>query len=235
MPDFKSSSARPGLVRSIVLAVVGLLVAGGVFFAGRQSVPKPKPVPPPPAGVRYIDGVPTGFPRTARGAGDTAAWDETLLAAIAAKPHDEVQALVTRLVEPQARATLVDQLMPSTSREGNDNISQTVVVRVWAQPTDLSGDLPVGTQVKVKTYGMGLFGARTDGQIAGPDTGLAGGLSVHDMTMQLDADGWHLRAVETPVPAPPPDLRGLTRDGSQRNTQILAEVFGPDSWVPNMP
>lgn len=235
MPDFKTSTDRPGAARLVAAAVLAVAAVAGAFLFGRGSAPKPAAAPAPPPGVRYVDGLPTGFPATTRGAGDAAAWYLTLLAAVASRPHDQVQALVTRLVQPQMRASLVNDLMPSTSRDGNLNVSQTVVIRVWAQPSATVGDLPTGTQVRVTTLELGLFGARTDGQDAGPSAGLGGGCYVHDLTLQRDADGWRLRAVATPRPAPPPDLRGSARDGSTRNTQLLAEVLGPDSWVPNMP
>ncbi len=233
--DFKPSAARPPLARiAVVIVIAGLLVVVGVVV-GRLTAPEPPPAPAAPPGIRYVEGVPTGFPRTARGAGDAAAWYETLISAASSLPHDQVQALITRLVHPEVRSTLVNELMPSTVREGNRNISQTVVARVWAERATDGTELPDGTQVKVKTYGVGLFGARTDGQISGPNTGLAGGFVVHDLVMQLDGGQWRLRTVDTPIPAPPPDLRGLTRDGGPRNTQLLAEVLGPDSWVPQMP
>lgn len=234
MGEFKSSS-RPGLARWVVVVAVVVAVAGAVFGAGRLSVPTPAATPAPVLGIRYVDGVPVGFPATVRGGGDAAAWYETLLSAVASRPGEQVQALLARLVTPAARPGLVEQLTASIGRVGNGGIWQTVVVRVWAAHSHQTVQLPPGTRVTVKTYGMGLFGVGTDGQSAGVDAGLAGGFAVHELTVQLDPDGWHLFAVQVPVPAPPPDLRGLTRDGGPTNTQLLAEVLGPDSWVPNMP
>jgi hypothetical protein len=186
-------------------------------------------------GIAYVGGVPTGFPPTVRGAGDAAAWYETLLAAAGSEPADQVRALVTALVAPEARGGLVGALMPSIGWAGNTNISQTVVARVWAAGSGDATALVTGTQVEVQTYGVGLFGPRTDASTADPDAGLAGGWVVHDMTVELTARGWVLSAVETPTVAPPPDVRGATRDGSPRDPQVLARVLGPDSWIPEMP
>jgi hypothetical protein len=235
MGEFKSSSPRPGLRRWIVVAVVVVAAAGAAFAAGRLSVKTPAVAASPVSGIRYVEGVPVGFPATVRGGGDAAAWYETLLSAVASRPGEQVHALLARLVTPAARPGLVEQLAASIGRVGNGGIWQTVVVRVWAAGSDQSAQVPLDTRVTVKTYGMGLFGVGTDGQSAGVDAGLAGGFAVHELTVQLDPDGWHLFAVQVPVPAPPPDLRGLTRDGGPTNTQLLAEVLGPDSWVPNMP
>ncbi|HKT04714.1 MAG TPA: hypothetical protein VJT31_34805 [Rugosimonospora sp.] len=234
MREFKPATDQPRAARWGITAVAAALALVGTFLVGRGSAPHPAAAPAP-SGIRYVDGLPTGFPPTPRGAGDAAAWYLTLLSAVASRPRDQVQALVTRMVAPTVRGTLVNDLMPSTSREGNRNVAQTVVMRVWAQPTGTAGDLPPGARVPVKTLELGLFGARTDGHDAGPSAGLGGGCYVHDLTMQLDPDGWRLRAVATPRPAPPPDLAGSTRDGSTRDTPLLAEVLGPDSWIPSMP
>jgi hypothetical protein len=86
----------------------------------------------------------------------------------------------------------------------------------------------------VQTYGVALLGRRTDGASAGDDAGLAGGWSVHDLVMQRTGQGWALARMDTPVPVPGPDVRGSVRDDTPRNTQALARVLGPDSWVPGM-
>jgi len=70
---------------------------------------------------------------------------------------------------------------------------------------------------------------------AGPDAGLAGGWELHDLVVELTGGGWALWQVDSPVPAPGPDVRGAVRDGSPRDPQVLARVFGPDSWIPEMP
>ncbi|GIH18965.1 hypothetical protein Raf01_71370 [Rugosimonospora africana] len=223
--------------RLTLIAVAVLLIGGGVAV-GRWSAPQThsgSAGPAAPVGIAYSNGVPTGFPATVRGAGDAAAWFETLLADVGSEPSDRARALIAALVAPDAGNGLVDALMPSTGRVGNTNISQTVVARVWAAGSSDPTTLTDGVRVDVETYGVGLFGPRTDGAIAGPDAGLAGGWVVHPMTLEFTPHGWALFQVHTPAPAPPPDVRGATRDGSPRDTQVLARVLGPDSWIPEMP
>lgn len=241
MTGFKTADSAGGFRVRLAIGALMVALAVGAFAAGRLTAPDGEtagarsPVPSAPLGIVYTrDGVPTGFPATRHGAGDAGAWFETLISAAAVHGQVEMRALLVKLVDPSAQPGLVDALMPSTVREGNLNIVQTTVLRVWAEP-EPPGDLPVGMVVKVKTLALGLFGARTDGRISAPTTGLAGGADVHDLTMVLTVDGWRLRDVATPVPVPPPDLAGSRRDGGERNTQGLAEVLGPDSWVPNMP
>lgn len=220
------------------LAVAGLLIAAGVG-AGRAMAPNPAArhptCPPTQTGITLVDGLPTGFPPTVRGAGDAAAWFETALAAAGSWPQAQIRGLLERMVADEVRDSLVDQLMPSTAREGNTNIAETVVLRVWAKPAPIPGDLPVGSQVRVRVLALGLFGPRTDGTTTSEHTGLAGGFTTHDLVMQRTADRWVLREAATPVPAAPPDLQGTQRDGSPRRVDALAEVLGPDSWVPNTP
>ena len=239
MSDFKPAAEPSRRGRSIAAVTVACALVGAGYGVGRATAPEPATAPPATtaaaeSGVRYTDGIPSGFPATRRGAGDAAAWYETLLSAAGSRPRTEARDLITKVVDPASQPALVDALMPSTAREGNLNITQTSILRVWAEPAP-AGDLAPGTRLKVKTYGMGLFGARTDGTIAQPNAGLAGGTTIHDLILSLTGQGWRLHAVQTPIPAPPPDLRGSTRDGTKRDSQVLAEVLGPDSWIPNMP
>jgi hypothetical protein len=223
-------------VCALLLAAAALIGAG--ILVDRRALPHPDAVPPPglvPVGIRYIDGVPTGFPATVRGAGDAAAWYETLLADRSAEPADQLRALITALVAPRARAGLVEELMPGTGGTGGSGIAQTLIARVWAAHPDDGATLTPSATVAVETYGAGLSGPRTGGDTAGPDAGLAGGWEVHQLLMEWTPHGWTLARVDTPVPVPGPDVRGCTRDGSVRDTQALARVLGPDSWVPGMP
>jgi hypothetical protein len=249
LDSYKPTGSRPPAARLVAGVLCGLLLfAAGVgvdrwAFGGRGGRAGNGIASCVGYGVQASgscvgydrDGVPVGFAATVRGAGDAAAWFETLIAAASSQPPQALRALLTRLVASQAGG-LVEDLMPTgAGGAGADaGITQTVVARVWAaNPADPTV-LAAGAQVPVQTYGVALLGRRTDGASAGDDTGLAGGWVVHDMVMQRTDEGWALARMDTPVPVPGPDVRGSVRDDTPRNTQALARVLGPDSWVPEM-
>lgn len=224
-----AAGSRRGTAAWISALVV--LVAVASFFVGRASAPDP-PVPPP-VGVRLVDGVPQGWPPTPRGAGDTAAAYLTVLAAAAVQPREQVRGLLQRMVVSEQAEAVMESLMPSTVGQGNPNLSQSVVARVWAGPAaNAEVSVSDGAQVTVKALVCTLSGPVVDGVLAGPDTGLAGGWYVQTVTMSRTGGLWLLVQVQVPVPVPPPDVRGAVRDGGPRDTQPLLEVLGPASWVP---
>ncbi|GAA4256440.1 hypothetical protein GCM10022255_069260 [Dactylosporangium darangshiense] len=216
-------------------------------------------------GVRLVDGVPVGYPATARGAGDAAARFETLLTAAGTLEHRQAIALAGRLCTADA-AGLAEQLVPAVPRDAA-TIQQSTTVRVWAAHATDTTTLPVGVKVDVQTYVLVLLGTSADqGGAANPTAGspsartttgtpaattpgatlapsptgnpstadgsgptLAAGWLVHDATMQLTASGWRIAAITAPVPVPP----GASDAAARRDGQLLAKVFGPDSWVPS--
>ncbi|WP_432983291.1 hypothetical protein [Dactylosporangium sp. CA-233914] len=216
-------------------------------------------------GVRLVDGVPVGYPMTARGAGEAAARFETVLSAAGALEHGAALALAGRLCTADA-AGLADQLVPSVPRDAVSAIQQSTTVRVWAAHAADATALPVGAKVDVQTYVLVLLGTAPDvdgkpgggtgtetppittpgatlppsptgkpnpgptsaGNASGPV--LAPGWMLHDLTMQLTADGWRIADIAAPVPASPPGA--LDTAATQQDARLLAKVFGPDSWVP---
>lgn len=232
--DYKpATGSRPGTTVLAVLAVVVTMVAA--FTVGRVTAPTPA-APPAPEGIRYVDGIPQGWPGTPRGAGETAAAYLSLMAAAAVQPREQIQALLQRMVTGDQAQQVVVSLLPSNVGENNPNISQTLVARLWAGPAATNRTpVPDGTPITVKALLCTLTGPVTDGVLAGPAAGLAGGWYVQTLTMTHTNGRWYITAIEVPVPVPPPDVRGTTRDGSTRDTQPLLEVLSPDSWTPGTP
>ncbi|WP_433616761.1 hypothetical protein ACQP2P_15755 [Dactylosporangium sp. CA-139114] len=109
------------------------------------------------AGVRLVDGVPVGYPVTARGAGEAAARFETVLTAAGALEHSAALAFAGRLCTANA-AGLADQLVPSVPRDAVGAIQQSTTVRVWAAHASDTTALPVGAKVDVQTYVLVLLG-----------------------------------------------------------------------------
>lgn len=215
-----------------VLVVLGLAAA---FAAGRVSAPD-APVPGAAAvGVRFVDGVPEGWPATGRGAGDASAAYLTVLGAAATQPTAQVQALLQRMVAGDQQQAVVQSLLPSSAGDANPNISQTLVARVWAREAADPTVLADGVSVTVSAYVCALSGPATSGTQAGQDAGLAGGWYVQTLTVMLVSGQWRIVAVQQAVPAAAPDVRGLTRDGGARDTEALLQVLGPGSWVPWTP
>lgn len=226
-PTTGSSSGRTAaLVAALILALLA-----GAFLGGRATAPNDD-APPAALGVRFVSGVPVGFPATGRGAGDTAAAYLTVLGAAAVQPREQVQALAQAMTGGQQQATIVESLLPSATDASSSNVSQTLVARVWVRPADASTVLPDGASVIVKAYVCALSGPATDGAIAGGDAGLAGGWYVQSLTVQSIGGQWRITAMDRAVAAAAPDVRGTMRDGQARDTQPLAEVLGPGSWVP---
>ncbi|MFD0580891.1 hypothetical protein [Dactylosporangium darangshiense] len=170
--------------------------------------------------------------------GDAAARLETLLADAMQHPADEARPRIAAVIAPDASG-LADQLAggaPAATPTGASTVvRQTLVARVWTQDAANPAVLAVGTRIEVQTYGLALLGTDTNGTGAAPTTALTGGWTVHDLTVELTDTGWRLVALKTPVPAPPPDVRGTLRDGSPRDLQLLTRVLGPDSWTPGTP
>ena len=221
------SSGRP--ITLILLLTLTALT--GAFLTGRASAPHTGAAPAP-EGVRFVAGVPVGFPETGRGAGDAAAAYLTVLGAAAGQPREQVRALAQAMTGGPQQAALVDSLLPTATDATGSNVSQTLVARVWVRRADAATVLPDGAAVSVKAYVCALSGPATDGSLAGPDAGLAGGWYVQTLTVQSVTGRWRITAMERAVPAPPPDVRGSMRDGQGRDTQPLLEVLGPGSWVP---
>ena len=218
--------------RSTILILLLILIALlGAFWGGRASVPGAGAVPGP-SGVRFVAGIPVGFPATGRGAGDAAAAYLTVLGAAAVQPREQVRVLAQAMTGGQQQAALVESLLPSTTDATSTNVSQALVARVWVRQADAEVVLPDGASVTVKAYVCALSGPSTGGTLAGPDAGLAGGWYVQTLTVQSVTGQWRITAMERAVPAPPPDVRGTMRDGQGRDTQPLLEVLGPGSWAP---
>ncbi len=214
-----------------------MLLVGVGFAAGRLTAPAPAraQVQPPVGGVRYEHGTPVGFSAQPKGAGDAAAWYLSVLSQRAGAPRERLRALLYRVSMPAQRRAVAAALLPPAATEGNGNIWQFTPLRAWAQYADRSELQPDGTRIAVELYGVALIGARTDGSIVADDAAAIGGFYLHRLLMQRHHGAWKLREVDPAVPAPAPLITGTLPD--QHNgvdRQVLARVFGPDSWIPSM-
>lgn len=216
------------------------IVAVGIAFATGALVYAGVVGPPPESassvaaagdGVRVVNGVPVGFPATARGAGDAAARFEAVLSGAGSLPRQEAIELLRRLY-PEVTDDDVVQLLPTLPRDRTTGVWQNTTVRVWAERARDPTVLGVGSTVRVQTLVLSLFGPTTDGVSGVGEGGLAGMWTVHDVTMRWTDAGWRLAGAQTPIPVPPPDVAGTVRDGSPRDGQVFARVLGPDSWGP---
>ncbi|MFG3701542.1 hypothetical protein ACGF5C_27070 [Micromonospora sp. NPDC047620] len=215
----------------MLLLIFAVVVAGtAVFVAGRASAPERAAV----GGYsdRLVRGVPVGFAGTPRGAGDAAAAYVVAVSAAAGRSEVERQALID-IIAVDGSGPAVTEMMGAGSPPADvAGISQTVAARVWVPDTDLNDQVPQGGEVTARLLVCALTGSMTDGVVAGPETGLAGGWFVQSVTVRWTQDRWRVVAVQRPVPVPPPDQRGARRDGGPRDTQPLLEVLGVRSWVP---
>ncbi|MEV6925542.1 hypothetical protein AB0M46_13730 [Dactylosporangium sp. NPDC051485] len=230
MGDYKSAfepGPRPGRGVTWLLAV--LLLFGGGLAVDRWLLPHPVPAAAPSSSVHAPLSA-SRWSATTRGAGDAAAWLESRLAATAALPAGERREQVAGLLAADATPGLLDRLVVAGD-EPAGGIRQTVVARIWADRANDPAQLPIGTRVRVQSYGLALLGSAGDG-VSAPTASLTGGWAVHDLTVQLTSDGWRLAEVQPPVPAPGPNLRGASPDGAARDMSLLTRVLGPDSWAP---
>ncbi|MEH0930932.1 hypothetical protein [Micromonospora sp. CPCC 205558] len=181
---------------------------------------------------RLRQGIPVGFPATPRGAGDAAAAYLTSLSAAAARPAAERQAVVELIASPGSAPAVADIVGIGSEQGTGAVISQVVVARVWVPNDDLGAVVPDGGQVSVRVLLSVLSGAVTDGIVAGPQAGLAGGWYVQSITVRWEQGRWRVSAAQRSTPVPPPDMRGARRDGGPRDTQPMLEVLSAQSWVP---
>src|SRR5215212_4470480 len=104
---FKSAGESSRLGRVTAVTVTALVLLGGAFAVGRATAPEHTTSNGPgttttsqPAGITYTtNGIPTGFPPTRRGAGDAAAWYETLISAAGARPQTDARTLLTNIID----------------------------------------------------------------------------------------------------------------------------------------
>ena len=228
--EYKATDGRRPASMVLVLILACLLAGVAVFVAGRASAPAR--ATPERYGDRLVNGVPVGFARTPRGAGDAAAAYVAAMAAAAGRPQVEQRALVDVIAGDGAGPAVADMLGTGSPPEGGAVIGQTVAARVWVADADPNAPVPQGGEVTARLLVCALAGAMTDGVVAGPQTGLAGGWYVQSVTMRWTQARWRVVAVQRPVPVPPPDQRGTRRDGGPRDTQPLLEVLSARSWVP---
>ncbi|MEV4830641.1 hypothetical protein AB0K25_20260 [Micromonospora sp. NPDC049257] len=176
--------------------------------------------------------MPVGFAGTPRGAGDAAAAYVVAVAAAAARPAGERQALVDAIAVDGSGPAVAEMMGAGSPPSDGAGIAQSMAVRVWVPDVDLDAQVPAGGEVAARLLVCALAGAMTDGLVAGPEAGLAGGWYVQSVTVRWTQDRWRVVAVQRPVPVPPPDQRGARRDGGPRDTQPLLEVLSVRSWVP---
>ncbi|MBM0201962.1 hypothetical protein JNW90_01675 [Micromonospora sp. STR1s_5] len=170
---------------------------------------------------------------TPRGAGDAAAaYLTSLAAAAAARPAAERQAVVELITSPGSAPAVADIVGVGPEQGTGSVISQVVVARVWVPGDDLGAVVPDGGEVPVRLLLCVLSGAVTDGIVAGPQAGLAGGWYVQSVTVRWEQGRWRVSGAQRSTPVPPPDMRGAQRDGGPRVTQPLLEVLSAQSWVP---
>ena len=231
---YKTTGGSSSLPRVLAAALLAVLLAAGGFAAGQWAAPHEGRGRAPAPGLRYEQGVPRGFPATARGAGDAAAWYVSLLSERAGAPRREVEGLLRRLAAPGAAKHVVEALMPPQGTEGNTNIWQFSPLRVWAEGAGDRTTKPAGAVVKAELYGLVVIGGRSDGQTV-PDNATTGGFYLQEFTMLLHERTWKLQEVSDAVEAAPPTINGtIPDDGAGYDQHALARVLGPESWIPHM-
>ncbi|RKN50493.1 hypothetical protein D7223_01480 [Micromonospora endolithica] len=176
--------------------------------------------------------MPVGFAGTPRGAGDAAAAYVVALAAAAGRPDVERQALIDNIAVDGSGPAVAEMMGAGSPPADSTGISQSLTARVWIAEADLNEQVPQGGEVTARLLVCALTGPMSDGVVAGPETGLAGGWYVQSVTVRWTQNRWRVVAVQRPVPVPPPDQRGARRDGGPRDTQPLLEVLSARSWVP---
>ncbi|RNH98865.1 hypothetical protein EEZ25_24520 [Micromonospora aurantiaca] len=176
--------------------------------------------------------MPVGFAGTPRGAGDAAAAYVVAVAAAAGRPDVERQALIDNIAADGSGSAVAEMMGAGSAPTDSAAISQSVTARVWVPDTDLNAQVPQSREVTARLLLCALTGSMTDGVVAGPETGLAGGWYVQSVTVRWTQNRWRVVAAQRPMPVPPPDQRGARRDGGPRDTQPLLEVLGARSWVP---
>ncbi|MDG9678035.1 hypothetical protein [Micromonospora sp. DH14] len=183
-------------------------------------------------GDRLVRGVPVGFAGTPRGAGDAAAAYVVAVSAAAGRPDVERQALIDTVAVDGSGPAVAEMMGAGSPSADGEGISQTVAARVWVPDADVDAQVQQGTEVTARLLLCALSGSPTDGVVAGPETGLAGGWYVQSVTVRWTLDRWRVVAAQRPLPVPPPDQRGTRRDGGPRDTQPLLDVLSGRSWVP---
>lgn len=227
MSAFKPATGRRGFGSIVAVVLVAL---AGAFATGRASAPQQ--VTTEEYAGRLRQGVPVGFLSTPRGAGDAAAAYLTSLAAAAIRPAGERQSVVELIASPGSMPAVADIVGAGSKQDAGAVISQVVVARVWVPGDDLAAAVPDGSEVPVRLLLCVLSGAVTDGIVAGPQAGLAGGWYVQSVTVRWEQGRWRVSAAQRSTPVPPPDMRGAQRDGGPRDTQPMIEVLSAQSWVP---
>ncbi|MFD6563101.1 hypothetical protein [Micromonospora profundi] len=230
MSAFKPATGRRGFGSIAAVVAVVLVALASAFASGRASAPQE--VTAEEYAGRLRQGVPVGFPATPRGAGDAAAAYLTSLAAAMALPAGERQAVVELIASPGSASAVADIVGVASEQGSALVISQVVVARVWAPNDDLGAVVPDGGEVPVRVLLCALSGAATNGIVAGPEAGLAGGWYVQSITVRWEQGRWRVSAAQRSTPVPPPDTRGTQRDGGPRDTQPMLEVLSAQSWVP---
>lgn len=225
-----------GRVSAAVSLLLCVMVAGvAVFVAGRASAPErgaPGQSAPERYGDRLVRGVPVGFAGTPRGAGDAAAAYVVAVPAAAGRPNVERQALIDTIAVDGSGPAVAEMMGAGSPSADGEGISQTVAARVWVPDADVDARVQQGAEVTARLLLCALSGSATDGVVAGPETGLAGGWYVQSVTVRWTLDRWRVVAAQRPLPVPPPDQRGTRRDGGPRDTQPLLDVLSRRSWVP---
>lgn len=224
-----------GRLSAVVSLLVCVAVAGAaIFVAGRASAPEGDASKQAPErfGDRLVRGVPVGFAGTPRGAGDAAAAYVVAVSAAAGRPDVERQALIDTIAVDGSGPALAEMMGAGSPSADGEGISQTVAARVWVPDADVDAQVQQGAEVTARLLLCALSGSATDGVVAGPETGLAGGWYVQQVTVRWTLDRWRVVAAQRPLPVPPPDQRGTRRDVGPRDTQPLLDVLSGRSWVP---
>jgi hypothetical protein len=210
-------------VRITGLAVaLALAPAVGMGFAsGRLTAP---PIhgscPPARGGIHYHHGAPRGFPPTAQGAGDAAAWYITLLTGHTNTPRGNRPALIGRLTVPAARRQVTATV--DTTPGG----VQLTPLRVWAPGADTPHLKPEGATVAVELYEVAVPATRRQPHPDRP----GGRFYLQRILMQRHHHEWLLRHIDAPLTAPNPNAGPATNG----DAAMLARVFGSNSWTPYM-
>jgi len=204
------------LVRITSLATVLVLAPAVVmgFVSGRLTAPPAAHHAPTRGGIHYEHGLPRGFPPTAQGAGDAAAWYLTLLSARRSAPDGERRALITQLSVPGTRGEAAALVAAA------DQTPTVTPLRVWATGARHPSLEPDGATVQVQLY-----------EVANPLPGngrdaVGSRFYLQQAVLQRHHGQWLLRHL-----LPPSNVAAA---GSHSTASTLARVFGRDSWIPYM-
>jgi hypothetical protein len=223
----RDASQKPLWSRSALGLAGGLALLAAAFLSGRISATPSAPSPQSlPAGIRFVDGLPTGFANSARGAGTAAAWYVELVSSWSGRPAAQIRPLLQRLVAP-GHPDLTDKLLPEPATAGDANIAADLPLRVWTSRGATTTTLTPNAPLSVQVLEVSLYGPRSDGQNP-PDAGLAGGWHIVNLTLTWRRGSWRISGWDL---TDAPRIATVSSD----TATMPPTLTGPDSWTPDTP